>query len=172
MKWETHFMAMCHTVSQKSEDKSTKVGAVIVGPDHEIRSTGYNGLPRGMIGLSKFEEPLSGVAYIPIPDLRITKKVAQERIERPLKYFWTEHAERNAIYNAARVGIPLKGCTIYINSLPPCTDCARAIIQSGIIEVRIIPMEVPERWKEDCTIAKEMLLECGVGVYIYDDSKA
>jgi len=169
MKWETHFMAMCHTVSQKSEDKSTKVGAVIVGPDHEIRSTGYNGLPRGAIGLSKFEGPMSDVSYNPTQYLRIDKKVAQERMERPLKYLWTEHAERNAIYNAARVGIPLKGCTIYINGLPPCTDCARAIIQSGIIEVITIPIKVSSKWKENCDIAKAMLLECGVGMYIYDD---
>ena len=47
------------------------------------------------------------------------------------KFFWFEHAERNAIYNAARVGMSLKDCTIYVNRFP-CADCTRAIIQAGI----------------------------------------
>jgi dCMP deaminase len=57
----------------------------------------------------------------------------EERFDRASgeKFFWFEHAERNAIYNAARVGIAVAGCTIYINRFP-CSDCARAIIQSGI----------------------------------------
>jgi dCMP deaminase len=47
-----------------------------------------------------------------------------------------EHAERNAIYNANRTGVPLLGSRLYVNWVP-CTDCARAIIQSGIREVII-----------------------------------
>ena len=57
-----------------------------------------------------------------------------ERYERPAKYFYTEHAERNALYNAARLGVSTKGCKIY-TTLFPCADCARGIIQSGITRV-------------------------------------
>ena len=41
--WDQYFMTMAYLISMKSKDPSTRVGAVIVGKDHEIRSTGYNG---------------------------------------------------------------------------------------------------------------------------------
>lgn len=137
--WDDYFMTMAYIVSLKSKDESTKVGSIIVGPDHEIRTTGYNGIPRGT-------------------------KESPERSARPKKYLWFEHAERNAFYNAARVGIPLKGCSLYVTSLPPCTGCARGMIQTGISRVVMTAKieEVPERWKEDCVEAYEMLLEAGV----------
>ena len=55
---------------------------------------------------------------------------------RPEKYKWIEHAERNAVYNAARMGAALAGCTAYLNWEPsPCSDCCRAFIQAGITTV-------------------------------------
>ena len=47
---------------------------------------------------------------------------------------WFEHAERNAIFNAAWIGTPLAGSTLLVTH-PPCMDCARAIVQAGICEV-------------------------------------
>ena len=144
MKWHEYFVKMANLVASKSKDRSTKGGAVIVGPDNEVRSTGYNGFPRGV------------------------NDDIEERHERPTKYSFVEHAERNAIYNAARVGIPLKGCTMYFNFEPyPCTECAKAIIQSGII--RLIGSHIPfpgvnEQWKKDWEISKIMLKEAGVEI--------
>ena len=132
---------MCDLVAEKSKDPSTKVGAVIVGKNNEVVSTGFNGFPRG------FKD-----------------KDVPERYERPLKYDLTEHAERNAIYNAARIGSRLDECKIYVNSLPPCTDCARGIIQSGIKEVVIVDKDIPERWRNNCAEAINMLEECGVNI--------
>jgi dCMP deaminase len=108
--WDEYYLNICEVVATRSKDPNTQVGCIISGPAHEIRSTGYNSLPRG-----------------------IRDDVA-ERLERPTKYLWMEHAERNAIYNAARCGTPLEGCTIYIEIMP-CMDCARAIVQAGIREV-------------------------------------
>jgi dCMP deaminase len=108
--WDEYYLNICRVVATRSKDPHTQVGCIIAGPAHEIRSTGYNSLPRG-----------------------IRDDVA-ERLERPTKYLWMEHAERNAIYNAARCGTTLEGCTIYIE-LMPCMDCARAIVQAGIREV-------------------------------------
>jgi dCMP deaminase len=108
--WDEYYLNICKVVATRSKDPHTQVGCIIAGPAHEIRSTGYNSLPRG-----------------------IRDDVA-ERLERPAKYLWMEHAERNAIYNAARCGTSLEGCTIYIE-LMPCMDCARAIVQAGIREV-------------------------------------
>lgn len=138
------FLEMCDTLSQLSKDPSSKFGCVIVGPKNEIRSVGYNSFPRG-----------------------INDDVA-ERFDRPEKYFWFEHAERNAIYNAARVGIPTEGCDLYV-SAPPCMDCARAIIQSGIKRI-VLPgagsLELQERWKEHFARTKVLLGEARVEISI------
>ena len=110
--WDDYYLNICRVVAARSKDPNTQLGCVIVGPSHEIRSTGYNSFPRGI------------------------RDDVPERSLRPTKYLWIEHAERNAICNAARVGTPLGGCTIYIEIMP-CMDCARAIVQAGIIAVVI-----------------------------------
>src|SRR5690242_7044614 len=109
-KWDQRFMELAKLIATWSKDRSTKVGCVVVGTDNEVRSIGFNGFPRGV------------------------DDDVEERHERPAKYAWTEHAERNAIYSAVRVGISLKGCTMYLPWFP-CMDCARALIQSGIAEL-------------------------------------
>ena len=110
--WDEYYLDICKAVATRSKDPHTQVGCIIAGAAHEIRSTGYNSLPRGI------------------------RDDVPERLERPTKYLWMEHAERNAICNAARVGTPLQGCTLYVE-LMPCMDCGRAIVQAGIIEVVI-----------------------------------
>ena len=137
--WDEYFMGLTYYAATRSKDRSTTVGCVIVGPDNEIRTTGYNSFVRGFK-----DEP--------------------HHHERPLKYELTEHAERNAIYNAARVGTPLNNCKIYVAWLP-CTDCARAIIQSGIKEV-VLHKEYPAHvgWSDKQKISMEMFDQCGVEV--------
>ena len=109
--WHQHFMSLAYLIAWKSKDPSTKVGAVIVTHEKSILSTGYNGLPRK--------------CHDNIPS----------RNERPIKYAWYEHAERNAIYNSAKVGgSSLSGTIIYTPGLP-CVDCLRGIIQSGITSI-------------------------------------
>jgi dCMP deaminase len=90
------------------------------------------------------------------------------RQERPEKYYWFEHAERNAIYNAVRVGIPLKGCRMYVLGVP-CMDCARAIVQSGIEEVIVHDaMTIKyEKWEEHHKRTMVLFLECGVKIRLY-----
>jgi dCMP deaminase len=146
MNWVEYFLGIAEQVKLKSKDESTQIGAVIVGQDNEILSTGYNSFPRG---------------------LRDDK---EERQVRPEKYFWFEHAERNAIYNAARVGTPLKDSTIYLTSGLPCTDCARAIINTGIRKIyckRICTTTNKEKWEESQQKSLEMLGECGIDIIYY-----
>lgn len=50
------------------------------------------------------------------------------------RFVWMEHAERNAIFAAARAGRALAGATI-ATTFFPCIDCARAIVQSGFARV-------------------------------------
>jgi dCMP deaminase len=111
VEWDQTWIGMAEFIAnRKSKDRSTKVGAVIVAGDQAVLSLGWNGFPRG-----------------------VDDKV-EARHERPAKYQWTEHAERNAIYNAVRRGVPLLGSTIYVTHFP-CCDCARGIAQSGVTEI-------------------------------------
>jgi len=43
--WDQYFLRMASLVASRSKDRSSKVGAVVVGPDNEVRSVGYNGFP-------------------------------------------------------------------------------------------------------------------------------
>src|SRR5215217_4932412 len=46
--WDQYYFDICKVVSTRSKDPNTQIGCVIIGPNHEIRSTGYNSFPRGI----------------------------------------------------------------------------------------------------------------------------
>lgn len=140
------FLQVAKLVSSWSTDPGRKVGAVIVGRSSEIRSTGFNGVPRNV------EEH----------DHRVLKD------EKGTKYLWIEHAERNAIYNAARGGVSVRDCTIY-STLFPCADCARGIIQSGIRKL-VCPDHIGsslDHFSDSWTVSREMLTEAGIELLIF-----
>ncbi len=137
MNWTDYFMGFARHAASKSKDPSTQVGAVVIGPDGEIRATGYNGLPRG-------------VADLP------------ERMERPAKYLWTSHAEENLVAHAARVGVSLKGCTVYVTHFP-CSRCARSLIQAGITGV-VVDRGTTSMPCEEFEVAEQMFAEAGVTI--------
>ena len=147
MRWVEYFRNLAHQVKLKSKDENTQIGAVIVGKDKEIVSTGYNSFPRG------------------IDDWK------PERQQRPEKYFWFEHAERNAIYNAARIGVSTKGCTMYLTCGMVCADCARAIINAGIVRIFLKRGggAKSDKWIESAARSEMMFEEAGVSVQYYDD---
>ncbi|MDD9935001.1 MAG: dCMP deaminase family protein [Myxococcales bacterium] len=136
--WDKRFVALADHIARWSKDPSTQVGCVVVGPDREIRSTGFNGFPRGI------------------------EDTAERLDDRDQKYPLVCHAEENAIMHAARIGVALKGCIAYV-TWPPCTRCARSLIQAGVREV-IYPdgLEIPERWQEDFHLSSVMFAEAGV----------
>lgn len=137
-KWDRRFLDLAAAIARWSKDPSTQVGCVVVGEDREIRSTGFNGFPRG---IEDREDRLA---------------------DRDQKYPLICHAEENAIMHAARIGVSLKGCVAYVTWVP-CPRCARSLIQSGIREV-VYPVgcEIPERWAEDFRISTEMIEEAGL----------
>lgn len=147
--WDTYFMTMAYLVSMKSKDTGTRVGAVIVGPDREIRSTGYNGLPRGVADLPERYE------------------------DKEYKHLAGNHAEENAILNCVLMGVSARGCSIYTPWIP-CAKCAKSIIQSGINEV-IYDINFPGNnpdfqlpWKRSMEISRELLDEARVKVREFD----
>jgi dCMP deaminase len=144
--WDDVYMTMAYLVASKSKDNNTHIGAVVIGPDNEVRSTGYNGFVRGL------------------------DDSVNERQERPEKYYWFEHAERNAIFNATLMGVSLKGCRMYTNGIP-CMDCSRGVVQSGINEVIVDyswDKKNSDKWKEHAERALKMFSEVGVEVRYYE----
>lgn len=132
-------MDMARLVASWSKDRSRKNGCVLVGKQHEVLSVGFNGFPRG------------------------SDDDNESRHDRPKKYAWTEHAERNAIYNAARIGVSTLEATAYVTWFP-CCDCARALIQAGIKRIVCEGKDDGREPKWDFTDSTEMLTECGVNV--------
>jgi dCMP deaminase len=136
--WHERWMTLAFLASRNSKDPSTKLGVVLVTPANDLITTGWNGFPRGVREqlLVSAGPETNGAAYLG-PELD------PERWERrPEKYRWVEHAERNAVYNAARLGRPTLGAIAYINADPtPCSDCTRAFIQAGV--TRIIGIDKP-----------------------------
>jgi len=140
--WDKKFIGITKHIALWSKDTSSKNAALVVNSANSILSSGYNGFPRG------------------VDDSK------PERYERPAKYLYTEHAERNAVYNAARQGVSLDGGSMYVTMFP-CADCARAIIQSGIIKL-ITPAPDLEnvKWGEQFKVSLELLNEAKVIIQI------
>jgi dCMP deaminase len=140
-KWEQRWVDRAKAVAEYSKDKNTKTGAVIVTDDNTELTMGYNGFPRGA---DDDNHP--------------------QRYERPDKYFWTEHAERNALYKAARIGMATKGANMFCTYFP-CADCSRAIIQGGIKKLYVDKPDFNHhKWGDSWVEALIMLKECGVEV--------
>ena len=138
--WDEYFMGMAQYVGTRSKDPSTKVGAVIVGPDNRVRSTGYNGFPSGVVESS------------------------DRTMTRDSRLLYSEHAERNAMYSAAKAGVPTDKCTIYVCGLSPCADCGRAIIQCGIRRVVVSDNTMPLRWGDSMIACGKMFEDAGITV--------
>ena len=121
---------------------------MIVGPDREILSAGFNGFPRGIAD-------------------------THERLhDRQTKLQLVVHAEMNALLAAARTGMRLKGCTLYLAATddsgliwggPPCTRCVVEIIQVGIAEIVSYPVKnIPSRWHADLEVARQLIEEARI----------
>lgn len=136
---DIRFLNLAKEISTWSKDPSTKVGAVVVGDRDQIISQGYNGFPRGF---NDSDEIYSN---------------------KQLKYKYIIHAEANAIYNALYNGAYVEGATIYVHGLPVCSECAKAIVQSGITRV-VYDSEPKERWIQSCSDAMDIFKQAGVEV--------
>ena len=147
--WDELFMRHAYLISSKSKDTRTKIGAVLIR-DKRVISEGYNGIPIGVCDCKS------------------------ERFERPEKYFWFEHAERNSVYACARYGIASQGTIMYTQGVP-CADCARACIQAGIKEVVVHKQWQEyenkfnwEKWIDSTKRSTAMLEEAGISVRVFD----
>jgi dCMP deaminase len=139
MDWKSYWMGFARHAALKSKD-TTQVGAALIGPEGEVRLTGYNGIPKGV-------------------------QDTPERRERPQKYLWASHAEMNTIAFAAREGIRTKGCSLYVTHYP-CSACSRLIIQAGISCV-VVGNGQTSMPPEEFATAAAMFHEAGVEITHY-----
>ncbi|HNX86416.1 MAG TPA: cytidine/deoxycytidylate deaminase family protein [Bacteroidales bacterium] len=146
--WDEYFMEIAATVSKRATCDRGKSGCVIVR-DKQILVTGYVGSPRGLPHCDEVGHLMKKVLH---EDDRITQHCMR-----------TVHAEQNAICQAARLGIPLEGATLYCR-MTPCRTCAMLIINCGIIRV------VCEKKYHDATESEAMFRQAGIGLeYVSQD---
>jgi len=140
-RWDKYFLDIAYTNALMSKDPSTKVGAVIVGQNNNIISTGFNGFP---IHISDTSDRLNN---------------------RDVKLKLVVHAELNAILSAARNGIKVDKSTIYLLCYDvkqskvwgtlPCIRCLVKIIQAGITNIvyGITEFKPKKDWDNDSLVA-------------------
>lgn len=106
---ECTFLATAELFALRASCKRGSVGAVIT-INNRIVSTGYNG-------------PVAGAVHCDAHTCDLSKPCIR-----------AIHAELNAILAAAKAGISTDGGKLFCTTAP-CYDCAKAILQAGIVEV-------------------------------------
>ena len=145
--WDEYFMQLAKFASTRATCFSPAKGAVIV-LDKNVISTGYNGAPAGM------------------QNCKYDRKECRRRTQgfnsgEGLHLCRGTHAEANAIVQAAKLGHSVKGATMYC-SHQPCNDCAKLIINAGIVKVVFLE-EYPEseslEWFKEGNVEAYKLIE-------------
>lgn len=147
--WDNYFLSICKTIAKNSKCLSRKIGSIIV-KDRSILSTGYNGPPRGVPHCSERYSITPVIDVMLIDALRnkfgedadldsfaniCPRQILGFKSGKGLEFCIAGHAERNALINAAREGIKVKGASLYLDTGIPCKDCCIEIINAGIVEI-------------------------------------
>jgi dCMP deaminase len=164
VRWDTYFYELCKTVAKNSQCLSRRIGAVLV-KDKTVLCAGYNGPPRGVQQCDKrwltdpeirkvadFENKTNGFTNIEdLYKMRLQGMCPRYVPEMGFKsgegldWCVAGHAERNALINAARMGIKTKNCHLYMDCGTPCTPCLVEIINAGIKEIIITGMNLYDK---------------------------
>lgn len=126
---DERYLRMSKIWAENSYCKRRQVGALIVN-NKSIISDGYNGTPSGF------------------------ENICEDANDKTHPYVL--HAEANAITKVAKSGNSSDGATLYVTA-SPCIECAKLIIQAGI--VRVVYSE-PYR----CMDGIELLTKAGIAV--------
>jgi len=144
--WDEYFLQLAEMMGSRGTCDRGRAGALIV-KDKRIISTGYVGSPAGLPHCDEVGHEMHTVKG---DDGTVSRHCIR-----------TAHAELNAITNAARVGVPVEGSTIYCKMVP-CYTCAKAIINAGII--RLVSLKDYHATKQSKAIFKK----AGVKLEIID----
>jgi dCMP deaminase len=152
--WNEYFMLIAKLVSTRSTCNSRPTGAVLV-KDKQILATGYNGsMPGAPHCLGQFMPDGSPYCH------RRALKVAD--LDK-YNFCRASHAEANAIAQAARHGVPIKGATLYV-TLEPCYVCVKLLATA---QIEAVFFELPYESRDDLrdTYWKEAVAEAGFKEY-------
>ena len=108
--WDTYFASLAQLAATRSTCVRRKVGCVIVR-ENRVLTTGYNGA-------------LPGEAHCTEVGCYMEKGHCVR----------TNHAEANAVSEAARRGVSLEGSVAYV-TLQPCWTCLKLLLAAGISTV-------------------------------------
>lgn len=120
-KWQKRFLMLAIFWSKYHTCDRGAMGAVIVR-DIRVIASGYNGAPTGSDNCDDVGHAM------------LTGHCRR-----------TIHAESNAIAQAAKYGISVEGCDIYITAFP-CWDCTKLLVACGIRNVYYMREYHPEEW--------------------------
>jgi len=146
--WDEYFIEISKTVAKRATCDRGRSGCVIA-KNKQILVTGYVGSP---IGLPHCDEVGHQMKTLIHEDGRQSQHCVR-----------TAHAEQNAICQAAKLGIPIDGATLYCK-MTPCSVCAKMIINSGIKRV------VCEKKYHDGKESEDLFKQAGVALEILDEN--
>lgn len=142
---DAELLRTCYEHAERSNHPSTHTAALIVDGD-EVLVKGANTLPPGV-------------------------EQKPERFEGENKHIYPNHAERDAIYRAARDGVWTADRTMVMPWLP-CIPCAGAVITAGIatyVTHRPMIERTKEKWEDELQAAVELMREAGVDIRAHGD---
>lgn len=146
--WDEYFMEVANTIAKRATCDRGRSGCVIAR-DGQLLVTGYVGSP---VGFPHCDD--AG---------HLMKKMLHEDGSVTQHCVRTVHAEQNAICQAARLGISIKGATLYCR-MTPCRVCAMLIVNCGIARV------VCERRYHAGSESEAMFLDAGIPIeYQHDE---
>lgn len=134
-----------YTLALNSPDPSSQNGACVYDGSRQIIGRGFNGFTPGV-------------------------EVTPEKLERPVKYLYIEHAERAAVYDSIGQG---DNPVLMVCPWASCADCARAIVLSGIrllVRHKDAMERKADRWADSIALADKILEAGGVEIYEYAGS--
>lgn len=117
--WDDYFMEVADAIAKRATCSRGRSGCVIAR-ERQILVTGYVGSPPGFPHCDDAGHEMKKVIH---EDGSVTEHCVR-----------TIHAEQNAICQAAKLGIPLAGATLYCR-MTPCKPCAMLMIAAGIVRV-------------------------------------
>ncbi|MDP4126282.1 MAG: cytidine/deoxycytidylate deaminase family protein [Bacillota bacterium] len=136
--WDSYFMQMAHVVAGRSTCLRRHVGALMV-KEKQILSTGYNGSPSGL------------QHCVEVGCLRQSLGVPSGERHEICR---AVHAEQNALVQAAKHGVAVKGADLYVTH-QPCILCTKLLINVGVKRV-VYAHAYPDQ------LAVEMAREAGL----------
>ena len=146
--WDEYFMEITKVISKRATCDRGRSGCVIAR-DKQLLVTGYVGSPKGLPHCDDVGHQF--------------KKTIHEDGHTTNHCVRTVHAEQNAICQAAKLGLSIKGATLYCK-MTPCRVCAMLIINSGIFRV------VCEKKYHAGTESEEMFKQAGIKIEFFDET--